>query len=368
MKIRPVSNRVLSMKPSGVRKYFALAATMDKCLDLSIGQPNFTVEDELKELACTSIRLNKNGYTQSSGNLEAREAIRKKYALSKDSDFDVLITSGVMGGLFLAFSTLLDPDDEILIPDPYFVGYKEAALLLGAKPVCFDTYPTFAPCVERIEPLITNRTKAIVISSPSNPTGYTLSQVEIDALQELADAYGLYLIYDEIYEAFCYDKLHVKPFLKENVIILNGLSKSHAMTGWRIAWAVASKELISQFEKVQQFTFVCPPAPFQNVLSGINWAQKSPHLEEFKRKRDFVFSVLSPYTEIAKPGGAFYFFPKVPNGTGEEFVERALEQNLLVIPSSVFSQKMNNFRLSYAVSDEILSESMRILRNIYQNV
>lgn len=367
MKIRPLSNRVLGMKPSGVRKYFALAATMDRCLDLSIGQPNFTVEDELKEFACSSIKQNKNGYTQSSGNFDAREAIRTKYALPKDSDFDVLITSGVMGGLFLAFSTLLDPEDEILIPDPYFVGYKEAALLLGAKPVCFDTYPKFAPGVESIEPFITEKTKAIVISSPSNPTGYTLSQGEIDAIQDLADAYGLYLIYDEIYEAFCYDSVHVRPVLKENVIILNGLSKSHAMTGWRIAWAVASKELISQFEKVQQFTFVCPPAPFQTVLSGINWKQESRHLEKFKSKRDFVFSALSPYSEIEKPGGAFYFFPHVPSGTGEEFVERALEKKLLVIPSSVFSQKMNNFRLSYAVSDEILSESMEILKKLFQN-
>lgn len=359
--LRPVSSRVTSMKPSGVRRFFALAASLDRCLDLSIGQPEFEVPEELKIVAQDAIWQNRNGYTQSNGINVAREALRLKYNLSGKSS-DVILASGVMGALFLSFSVLLDPGDEILVPDPYFVGYKELALLLGAKPVFFDTYPDFSPDASRIENLISPRTKAIVLASPSNPTGYVMNQSEIDKIQELCDAYGIYLIFDEIYENFCYDRPHVRPVLKENVILLGGLSKGFAVTGWRMAWAVVPSSLFPEFEKVQQFTYVCPPAPFQYAIEPALNMDLSEKCDNYKVRRDYVYSRLSKHFDISKPEGAFYFFPGLRNGLGaEQFVEKCLERKLLVIPSGVFSEKDSHFRLSYAVKDEVLEEALDIL-------
>jgi aspartate/methionine/tyrosine aminotransferase len=359
-----ISNRVSSMKPSGVRKFFALAATMDSCLDLSIGQPDFEVFPELKKAASKSIELNHNSYTQSLGIHSARSALRERYGITKDSTHDVIITSGVMGGIFLSFSTFLDPGDEILIPDPYFVGYKEAALLLGATPVCFNTYPDFSPKPELIESLITSRTKAIVVSSPANPTGYVMTQEEVDMLENLAFEYGLYLIYDEIYEHFCYDIPHYRPALKDHVVILNGVSKSHAMTGWRMGWAIAEKSLIEQFEKVQQFTYVCAPSPFQHILDTIVVSSQNPMREVYKNRRDLVYQELSSKYEMEKPGGAFYFFPTSHLSSATTFIEQALKKKLLMIPGSVFSEQDTNFRLSYAVSDLVLEKAVAILKTL----
>jgi aspartate/methionine/tyrosine aminotransferase len=358
---RTLSNRVINMKPSGVRKFFSLAASMDACIDLSIGQPDFEVFPELKNAACEAIKLNANSYTQSVGLVPAREAIRSKYHLDANSSHDVIITSGVMGGLFLSFASLLDPGDEILIPDPYFVGYKEAAHLLGAVPVFFDTYPDFSFSAEKVEPLITDKTKALVISSPSNPTGYVLSGAEIRELEDFCQTYGLYLVYDEIYETFSYDSVHQRPVLRDTTIILNGLSKSHAATGWRTGWALASRALIEQFEKVQQFTYVCAPAPFQSIVPEALHSETQQILAAYRSKRNRVFDVLSGLMEILKPGGAFYFFPPVSGKTASEFSEELIQKKLLVIPGSVFSKQDTNFRLSYAVPDKVLDQALEIL-------
>jgi aspartate/methionine/tyrosine aminotransferase len=362
MRTARISNRVSTMKPSGVRKFFALAATMDSCLDLSIGQPDFEVFPEFKQAASKAIELNHNSYTQSPGIHSARSVLRERYGIAPDSSHDVIITSGVMGGLFLSFSTFLDPGDEILIPDPYFVGYKEAALLLGATPVCFDTYPDFSPRREAIESRITSRTKAIVVSSPANPTGYVMTWKEVDMLENLALEHGLFLVYDEIYEHFCYDMPHARPSLSDHVVILNGISKSHAMTGWRIGWAIAEKSLIEQFEKVQQFTYVCAPSPFQNIIDQVIVSNENPMREVYKRKRDLVYQELSSKYEMEKPGGAFYFFPTSHFDTATSFVEEALKKKLLMIPGSVFSEQDTNFRLSYAVSDSVLEQALDILK------
>ena len=358
------SNRVQEMKPSGIRKFFSLASKMERCLDLSIGQPDFDVPTELRKLATQAIENGKNSYTPSIGIDSARNALKEKYSIVNNSDYDVIITSGVSGGLFLSFAAILDPGDEILIPDPYFVGYKEVAVMLGAKPVFFDTYPDFVPSPSRIEPLITKKTKAIIVGNPSNPTGYVMSKEEVQALTEFAKSKGLYLIYDEIYEAFSYDHEHCRPELSEKVIILNGLSKSHAMTGWRLGWMIASTPLVEQFQKVQQFSYVCAPAPFQQVISEALKYQDDIIIQNYKSKRDRVVNVLSKKFELTRPGGAFYAFPKVPSGTASAFVERSISNAVLVIPGSVFSLVDSNFRISFAVKDEILDEAIEILSRI----
>ncbi|HMO16691.1 MAG TPA: pyridoxal phosphate-dependent aminotransferase [Oligoflexia bacterium] len=362
--LRRISERVSLMKPSGVRRFFALASTLDRCLDLSIGQPDFKVPDDLKETAQQSIQNNFNGYTQSKGIEPALSVLREKYQL-KDDSCDVVLASGVMGALFLSFSCLLDPGDEILVPDPYFVGYKELAHLLGAVPVFFDTYPDFSPDIDRIESLIGKKTKAIVLASPANPTGYVMSKAEVEEVQTLCDKHGIYLIYDEIYENFYYDQVHSRPVMKDNVIILGGLSKGFAATGWRMAWCVVPKNLVSEFEKVQQFSFVCPPAPFQHCIAPALKLDLSRTCELYRRRRDYVYSRLKNSFNLKMPGGAFYFFPGLKNGmSSEAFVEKCLERKLLVIPSTVFSRKDTHFRLSYAVQDSVLEEAIDILISI----
>ena len=358
------SQRVQDMKPSGIRKFFSLAAKMEKCLDLSIGQPHFDVPDSLKLEAQSAISNGRNAYTPSLGIESARNAVKSKYNISNNSNFDVIITSGVSGGLLLVYAALLDEGDEILIPDPYFVGYKEIAVMLKAKPVIFDTYPDFVPRPEKLEKLVTNKTKAIVIGSPSNPTGYVLTKAELDALVNFAKQKNIYLIFDEIYEAFSYDTPHIRPELDEKIIILNGLSKSHAMTGWRLGWVVANKDLVDQLQKVQQFSFVCAPAPFQQIIpAALNYSDNSI-FESYKSRRDRVVKALSSKFEIVNPGGAFYVFPRVDKVTASEFVESAIKNSVLVIPGTVFSTKDTHFRLSFAVKDEVLDEALEVLAKI----
>lgn len=356
-----LSNRVKNMKPSGIRKFFSLAAKMDRCLDLSIGQPDFDVPAEMKEVAKRAIDSGKNSYTPSLGIESARSAIRTKYNINDSKDYDVIITSGVSGGLLLSFAAILDEGDEILIPDPYFVGYNEIAKLVGAKPVLFETHPNFVPDIENLEKLVTEKTKAIVIGNPSNPTGYVLTAGELASLVSFAKKKGLYLIFDEIYECFSYDGVHLRPDLDDRIIILNGLSKSHAMTGWRLGWIVASMELIEEMQKLQQFSYVCAPAPFQHVIPEALKYFDQEIFDSYKNKRNLAYDKLSKKFEIVKPGGAFYIYPKVNGMTASQFVEKSISNSVLVIPGTVFSKRDTHFRISFAVSDEILDEATDIL-------
>ncbi len=359
-----LSDRVKNMKPSGIRKFFSLAAKMDRCLDLSIGQPDFDVPKTLKELAKSAIDEGKNSYTPSVGVELARDAVRKKYNIVNSEDYDVIITSGVSGGLLLSYAAILDEGDEILIPDPYFVGYKEIAMLVGAKPVLFNTYPDFVPNIETLEKLTTSRTKAVVIGNPSNPTGYVLKAEELKALVSFAKKKGIYLIFDEIYECFTYDGIHIRPDLDDQIIILNGLSKSHGMTGWRIGWVVAKKNMIDEMQKLQQFSYVCAPSPFQQLIpEALNYFDNNI-FDNYKNKRDRAYEKLSKKFEIVKPGGAFYIFPKLSNMSASKFVEKSIANSVLVIPGSVFSNSDTHFRISFTVSDEILDEAIEILARI----
>lgn len=355
------SNRVQEMTPSGIRKFFSLAAKMDRCLDLSIGQPHFDVPDQLKSIVKSAIDDGHNSYTPSLGIDHARYAIKEKYKIDGDNNFDVIVTSGVSGALFLVFAAILDEGSEILIPDPYFVGYKEIPLLLGAKPVPFDTYPDFVPKPEILESLISPKTRAIVVSNPSNPTGYVLSKIELDSLSQFAKEKGIYLIYDEIYESFCYDSEHLRPELSDKIIILNGLSKSFAMTGWRLGWVVASSPFIDQLQKIQQFSYVCAPAPFQRVIPAALKFFNETNISDYKAKRDKAVLELSKKFEFIKPGGAFYVFPKVSTGSASHFVEKSINKSVLVIPGNVFSRQDTHFRLSFAVKDDVLEEALETL-------
>ena len=361
----PLARRVSATDISGIRKVFDLAASLKDPINLSIGQPDFDVPDPVKDAACNAIREGHNRYTQTQGGPAFRAAVHKLLQ-NKYSDRELLITSAVSGGLNLAFLALLNPGDEILIPDPYFVMYKQIPLMLGANPVCYDTYPDFALDPARIESLITPRTRAICINNPCNPTGRVYSREELQAVAAMLDKHGLLAISDEIYEIFCYDQEFVSfREVYDHTLLLGGVSKSHAMTGWRLGYAAGPEELIAAMTKFQQFTFVCAPSVSQ--MAGVTALQTdmSSYVASYKAKRDRIYQgLLDAGYEVEKPGGAFYIFPRVPWGDDMAFVAACIESNLLVIPGSVFSEQHTHFRIAYPAADQTIDQGLQVLRRL----
>lgn len=372
---RFISQRAKAIDASGIRKVFDLAANCVNPINLSIGQPHFDVPDPIKDAAIDAVRAGHNAYTVTQGHAVLRQKIDAQIAArfqqdGRWEDYGALVTSGVSGALALAMLACVGPGDEVLAPDPYFVMYKHLVTLAGAKPVFVDTYPDFRITAERVEPLITENTKLLVLSSPSNPTGVVTPQEDWRDLVELAERRNILIISDEIYDIFCYDTVDtpVGPAcpspatFSDNVLLMRGFSKTWAMTGWRLGWVAGPKAVIDQMTKLQQYTFVCAPSMVQHAGVIAMDVDMSEHVAAYQKKRDRVIEKLSPHYELTVPGGAFYAFPKVPTGeTATAFVERAIAKNLLVIPGSVFSERDTHLRISYATDDETLDQGLDLL-------
>ena len=368
-----ISRRAHGVDASGIRKVFDLAAKMKNPINLSIGLPDFDVPELAKTVAIESIRRGDNRYTQTQGIAPLRERLRKDLSAEMGRDVgEVLITSGVSGGLFLAILATSDPGDEAIFLDPYFVMYKHLLTMAGGKPVVVDSYPDFRFRAERVEKAITPRTKFLILNSPSNPTGVVMTAAEVRDAVEVARKHGLLIISDEIYEPFLYERVQGSGFgvqglpspakSYENTLILRGFSKSHAMTGWRLGYAAGPEAIVSQMTKLQQYTYVCAPSPLQyGALAALD-IPMGDSVDAYRRKRDLVFERLSRKFELVKPEGAFYIFPKAPTGhTASEFVAKAIENNVLVIPGNVFSERDTHLRISYATTDEKLARGCEIL-------
>ena len=351
---------------SGIRKVFDLAAKLKNPINLSIGQPHLDVFDEVKQSAIDVIKEGGNKYTMTQGIPELREACRKHYKEAHGVEFPAyLITSGVSGGIFLTMMATLNPGDEVILPDPYFVLYREVIYLAGAQPVFLNTYPDFKLHAAELEKVITPKTKIIVLASPGNPTGAVYSDDQLKEVTELAKKNNILIISDEIYEHFVYDApaTTIAKYY-DNVMVLNGFSKSHSMTGWRLGYAMGPEDVILAMTKLQQFTYVCAPSFAQ--VAGLtafetDTAERKAH---YKAKRDLVYDGLKDNFQITKPGGAFYIFPQVPWGDDMTFVEEVIENNCLVIPGSVFSEHKTHFRISYAATTETLEMGIELLNRL----
>ena len=364
-----LADRTKLIDASGIRKVFALAAELEEPINFSIGQPDFDVPEALKEEAIKAIREGQNKYSQTPGDSVLKEKIaeriKKEFGWEKPA---VLVTNGVSGGLLLAFLALINPGDEVIIPDPYFVIYKHVVNMLGGKCVFVDSYPTFTLPIGRIADAITDKTKLIIVNSPCNPTGVVYSEEDIKALAEVAAEKDVIVMSDEIYEKFCYDgDCPSMANYYDKTLLLGGFSKTYAMTGWRLGYAAVHQSLanvIEEMTKIQQYTFVCAPTPFQKAaISALDY-DVSDLVAEYKKKRDLIYNGLKDKFELVKPGGAFYAFVKAPAGRATEFVEKAIKNNVLIIPGSVFSEKDTHFRISYATTNEKIKQGIEILSKL----
>ena len=377
---RLLSVRSRSIDSSGIRKVFDLGTKMQDPINLSIGQPDFPVSEAMKEAAIAAIRENKNGYTVTQGIPQLLAAVRQRLEhdfgagwSTTNENLSAVITSGTSGGILLALMSLLDSGDEFISPDPYFVMYPQVGKLLSAHCVLCDTYPDFRMTAARVEPLITERTKAVLLNSPSNPCGTVLTAKEIAELVQLCERRGVLLISDEIYDEFCFNDARENGLcpspgrISNNCLIIRGFGKTHGCTGWRLGYAAGPTPLIQEMAKLQQSTFVCAPSPLQWGVVPSFQEDLSSVLKEYEGRRQMVLDAFSGVANVTRPGGAFYAFVEVPpqlNLSASHFVEQAIAKRVLIIPGSVFSHRDTHFRLSFAASRPKLAEGLGILREL----
>jgi aspartate aminotransferase/aminotransferase len=361
-----IAARMKRIDASGIRKAFDMSRSMRDPINLSIGLPDFDVPEAAKRAAIEAIQAGHNAYTVTQGIPELRAKIQQAVSLQFPGDQrEVLITAGTAGALLLALCSVVDPGDEVIIFDPYFVMYNHLASLAGGTPVLVDTYPDFHIKAAGVEAVMTTRTKCVVVNSPVNPTGTVATEAEMKTLAELCRRRDVLLISDEVYRAFCYDHPFASPASwNEDVLVVDGFSKSHGMTGWRLGYAHGPRRLIEEMAKLQQFSFVCAPSMAQYGGVAALADDWSDRIDAYRRKRDMVLAALGDEFELARPDGAFYAFPRAPWGSGTEFAAEAIKHNLLVIPGNVFSRRDTHFRISYAVDDATLGRGLEVLRTL----
>ncbi len=361
-----IAHRATLFDSSGIRKVFELAATLKNPINFSIGQPDFDVAAKARLAAIDAIQSRKNGYSITQGMPVLRDKLQVRIdAEYGHADRKLIVTSGTSGGLMLAIMAMVDPGDEVIVFDPFFVMYEPLVKLIGGVPVLIDTYPDFRIDADRLAAAITRRTKLILFNSPANPTGVVATEAQIRAVAEIAAERNIALVSDEIYREFCYDDPFVSPAeFNPQTIVVDGFSKSHAMTGWRLGFAHGPAAVIDEMAKLQQYTFVCAPQPFQWGAAVALDVDMSSHIADYRQKRNRIVAGLSGHYELQPPGGAFYAFPKVPHGIASDFVVRAVKESLLVVPGNVFSRRDTHFRISYATDDATLDRGIEVLQRL----
>ncbi|MCY8936058.1 aminotransferase A [Peribacillus frigoritolerans] len=364
---------VKDVQISGIRKFYNMVADIEGTISLTIGQPDFPTPTHIKEAAKQAINNDYTVYTHNAGYLELREAasnyVKDKYKLDYDPTNEVIVTSGASEGIDIAFRTILIPGNEVILPGPVYPGYEPIIKMCGATPVYADTTKNgFRLTADILEKYITENTRCIVLPYPSNPTGVTLTAEELLDIAELVRGKDIFILADEIYSELVFDQEHVSiaTFLKEQTIVLNGLSKSHSMTGWRIGLLFAPAAISQHLLKVHQYNVTCAAsisqrAALEALTAGRNDA--IPMKTEYARRREYVYSRLQAMKlEIVKPNGAFYFFIKMPEGYASslDFCLKLVQQEkVAVVPGDAFSPLGEGyFRISYAYSMETLEKAL----------
>jgi aminotransferase len=364
---------VKDVQISGIRKFYNMVADIEGTISLTIGQPDFPTPMHIKEAAKQAIDNDHTVYTHNAGYLELREAasnyVKDKYKLNYDPANEVIVTSGASEGIDIAFRTILIPGNEVILPGPVYPGYEPIIKMCGATPVYADTTKNgFRLTADILEKYITEHTRCIVLPYPSNPTGVTLTAEELLDIAELVRGKDIFILADEIYSELVFDQEHVSiaTFLKEQTIVLNGLSKSHSMTGWRIGLLFAPAAISQHLLKVHQYNVTCAASISQRAALAALTAGRNdaiPMKTEYARRREYVYIRLQAMKlEIVKPNGAFYFFIKLPEGYASslDFCLKLVQQEkVAVVPGDAFSPLGEGyFRISYAYSMETLEKAL----------
>jgi len=365
------SKRVRSINLSEIRKMFEIAG--ENSINLGLGEPDFNTPEHIIEATSTAMREGFTHYTSNMGILELREALSIK--LKKDNGIEsspesILVSVGASEAIYMCMQALVDPGDEVLIPDPGFLSYDACVNLAGGIPrgIELKMENDLRMTSQEVQEGITNKTKAIILNSPSNPTGSVMKKEDVKAIAEIADDYGIYLISDEVYEKIIYDDKHHSPAkFCENAVTINGFSKSYAMTGFRIGYVTANPEIIEELLKIHQYTTACASSMVQKAaLAALEGPQNSidDMVGEFKRRRDMVVKRLNGMgVECINPHGAFYVFPNVDDPY--EFVVEGLKKGVVMVPGRAFGlHGKNHVRLSYATSYSQLEEAMDRLESM----
>jgi aspartate/methionine/tyrosine aminotransferase len=362
-----LADRTRLFDSSGIRKAFDLGAKLKDPINFSIGQPDFDVPEPVRRAAIDAIESRKNGYALTQGMPVLRDKLQAQIQQQYGhDDREVFVSSGTSGGLMLALLCLVNPGEEVIVFDPYFVMYDSLSKVVGGHAVYFDTYPDFRIDLDRLADTITPRTKAIIFNSPGNPSGVVPDEATVRGLAELAARRNVVIISDEIYRAFCYDGPFISPAkYNPDTLVIDGFSKTYAMPGWRLGYTHGPSAIIHEMIKLQQYSFICAPQPMQWAGAVAMDIDMTPQIDAYRRKRDMLVAGLADDYELVAPGGAFYAFPKAPWGTGTEFVLHAIEKyKLLIVPGNVFSRRDSHFRISYAVADSVIERGIEALRKL----
>jgi aminotransferase len=371
-----VSDRVKKIPKSGIRKFFELTIGMDDVISLGVGEPDFVTPWHIREACMYALERGYTMYTSNYGLLELREEISdyitKNYGLTYSPDDEILVTAGVSEGFDLALRAIVNPGDEVIIPEPCYVSYGPCTTLAGGKPVTISTEVEndFKLMPEEVEKSVTKKTKAIILSYPNNPTGAVMTKKELESIADVAVEHNLQVISDEVYDRLTYDGKHTcfasLNGMRDRTIYLNGLSKSHAMTGWRIGYAACNPEIIEGMLKIHQYAALCAPITAQmaaiEALKNGERALKEMATEYNQRRRVIVKRLNEIGLSCFEPKGAFYAFPRVESTglTSEEFSTKLLkEEKVAVVPGNAFGEAGLGFiRCAYAASMDDIEEAM----------
>lgn len=381
-----LSPAVQSIKPSGIRKFFDIAAKMEDVISLGVGEPDFVTPWPIRESCVYGLEQGYTSYTANRGLPELREEIARHYAdvyeTHYDAARDILVTVGVSEALDLAMRALLAPGDEVLIPEPCYVSYQACTILAGGVPVAVPAKQEneFRITPAELEEHVTPRTKVLLIGYPNNPTGAIMTREDLLAIADFAQKHDLIVISDEIYGDLTYGgEAHIcfssLPHMQERTLLLNGFSKAYAMTGWRIGYALGAPEIIAAMTKIHQYTMLCAPitaqlAAIEALRHGEKYMKKM--VAEYDRRRRLIYEgFMKMGLNCFEPKGAFYIFPDITSTgyTSEEFAEKLLEaEHVALVPGSAFGDcGEGHVRCSYATSVDKISEALARIENFVRH-
>ena len=381
-----LNERILSIKPSGIRRFFDIAAQMENVISLSIGEPDFVTPEHIRAAGIKSLNDGKTSYTANYGLIELRKEISKylseRFNVEYDPSDEVLVTVGGSEAIDIILRAILETGDEVLIPEPAFVSYAPLAELYHgvAKPIVTKAENGFKLMPEELKAAITPKTKAIVLTYPNNPTGATMNRDEFMAIAEVLKDTDILVIADEIYAELSYKQKHTSfaslPGMRERTVLVSGFSKTFAMTGWRLGYCCAPRELMQYIGRVHQFAIMSAPSPAQYAAIEAlrNGLPDTQYMcEKYNERRQYLYKeLLDMGFECFEPEGAFYIFPNVSKfaSSSEEFCERLLkEKGVAVVPGDAFGEcGSGHVRISYAASMENIKEAVkRMIEFIEEN-